>query len=1206
MKVKELTIQGFKSFAVRTRIMLHDGITVIVGPNGCGKSNVLDALRWVMGEQRPLQLRGRAMTDVIFNGSRRQKPAGLAEVHLAMAPGGGRDFPAPFNGFGELVISRRLYRSGDTEYALNRVPSRLKDVTAIFRDTGIGARGYAFIEQGQISQIITAKPTELRVMFEEAAGVSGFQTQRRESFRRITESEANLARLTDIIHEVARQLKTLKRQARQAEQFRALQQEERELDRQLYGHRFHDLTARLYPQRETVAASRKALAADEDRRRQLAAARQSADERRRELQRSVDGCRGTLEEHRHELQRTVSRQELLAQERRGLGEKLAEGERRRRGLQHRNDETASQQGELEADWRGLEAEIRTVVDRRRELEERCARAREHHGKLGREQAEVREKLFDLMRRESGWRNEIQLAREQRRRLEARAERLREEIEEHRDELGDGAVELEAVLAERERRQEERQRLTAELAAEQRRLAADEKQTAARQEQARRLHEELAVAERERLNLRRSVSEGHGFSAGMKEALDGESGRDGISPIWDVFTAVPPELEMPLEIFLRQVGEGLVLADRGETAAFADRQRRRRRVAALVPRRAAAAAAADQEQPPELPEETPSLAAYIEPLPAFRDAVGPLLARTFVVDDGPAALKLLDFLPPDAWLLTRSGEIYAGSGWFWVGEGQAGDAGELLALRRRLQDAEGRCAGLRQQSAAAEAELGRRRDDAARRRQALRDLQRRLEPVAAACDLVGRRVDELERQRQRLERLTGQLEDDLDGAGDELARLEVDESARAADLEAAAGRRGKMEGCLAWVVEQHGSAEIQLLQAQEELAEHKAVEARVAARRAHVGGERQRLAAEAERFRISLERLVRELAADCRREAEIDAELDQTAERRRELEAGCAADEKLLAGAQEELTRRDAELRQLDEWLQALDEGLEGRRGRLLEEELALKELESGCRYLQEQFAARYGESLGELLTADGILPLADDEERAAGRLAGLQERLTKFGEVNLLALQEAAAIEERHDFLREQEADLVASIRSVRAAIEKMERTSREQFLSTFHLVNDHFSHLFGELFEGGRASLRLGEEDEIWDAGVEISAAPPGKRLQNLRLFSGGEKALIAIALIFSFFRARPVPFCVLDEVDAPLDDANIGRFNQLVRSFARDSQFLMITHNRRTMAIGDTLYGITMEEDGVSKAVAVRLSDYTGEPQPLDEPVRVLEIEA
>ena len=1189
MKVKELTIQGFKSFAHRTRIPLHKGITVVVGPNGCGKSNILDALRWAMGEQRPLQLRGKAMGDMIFNGTQRLQPAGMAEVNLTII-GDGLPLPEPYQQYSEVMISRRMYRQGDSEYFLSKVPCRLKDITALFRDTGIGARGYAFIEQGQISQIITAKPTDIRALFEEAAGVSGFQAQRLESYRKIRESEENLDRLHDIINEVAKNLKNLQKQARQAKKFRRLQDQEKELDQQLNSYRYLQVEKQLVPTRESWRCLQQQVDDKERQRADLAAELDQLIARDQSLQKSVDKGREQVNGNREKILATKSRIELLHQEQQTLKRQLDVDRNRRQGLvraleglvQNRQEQNRQLEDHNQR-WQSQERECQS-------LEESYTHKKTIVSSLFKEQTKCREEVFRLMSEESRIKNELHLYSEKLERLRQQREGLSNDGRQLRhqlNELEQVALREEAALAEQlslQRQLEvEKERLATKVSQLQRKMDdADQRRQAAFQQ--------LTDCERKWHQLHTKVSEGFGFTSGMKQALQEEPGNL-LHSFWDVFDEVPSAWEQPLELFIRQLCEGLVIADHRAVPDFISRQRHRDRVAVLHARQKSP----EKESLVTFSDNVQSLAELVSVKAEFRQVVQPLLQHTYVVDDGEQAASLLDLLPKNSYILTKNGEIYAGSGWFWVGNSKRADGGELLSLRRELAEAERERDKAREQLSVndREREVLQAQLLAAKEQHGKCVLQ--LDPVLAAIRQHKRFLEDNRHEYERFSKVLQRADHD------EKQILEVQatliESIREAEQKIAVHGvlRSEKEKELSALVARYGVAEKEMVTAQELLSEKKISLAAIGAKKDQLKRDILRIANDEGRLKHQIDRIEQQLS-------ENQQTLSASVERSEKLQVliekltrNAVAFEKSLAEllrekeTVEKLSHehqevvRDAE-RQLSEW-----------RPRLVEKQLDLQNLENHRKNILDNFFQQYGIPLVDYL-AD--TPHHDDdsfnESETVAKLEKIRHWIAHFGQVNLLALEEEDEVQKRYDFLKEQEADLLSSIQSVKEAIAKMEKASREKFLATFFQVNDHFSQLFSELFNGGRASLRLTDEDNLWEAGVEIAAAPPGKRLQNLRLFSGGEKALIAVSLIFAFFKVNPAPFCVLDEVDAPLDDANIDRFNQLVKKFSAHSQFLIITHNRRTMAIGDYLYGVTMEEDGVSKTLSVRLGDVADHPEP------------
>lgn len=555
---------------------------------------------------------------------------------------------------------------------------------------------------------------------------------------------------------------------------------------------------------------------------------------------------------------------------------------------------------------------------------------------------------------------------------------------------------------------------------------------------------------------------------------------------------------------------------------------------------------------------------------------------------------MDMLPKDSYVLTENGEIHAGSGWFWVGNINRADSGELLSLRRELAEAESEREKTREQLSVNDRELE------ALQTQLLESKEQRgkcvlqLQPVLEAIRQSNRCQEDNQHEYDRLSKVLQRADNDgkqfLEVQGTLIASVKEAEQKIAVIVVS----RSKKETELAGLVARYGAAEEETVAAQELLSEKKISLAAIGAKKDQLKRDILRINNDEERLKQQVERIEQHLS-------ENQQTLSVSTKRSEKFQLLI---EKLIKDAGEyekrltELLREKETVGKLNherqEAVREADKQLSAWRPLLVEKQLELQNLENRRTYILDNFFQQYGIALAAHLDDN---PFHDDESfnesEIVAKLEKIHHWIDNFFQVNLLSLEEADEVQNRYDFLKEQETDLLSSIQSVKEAIAKMEKTSRERFLGTFFQVNDHFSLLFSELSNGGRASLRLTDEDNLWESGVEIAAAPPGKRLQNLRLFSGGEKALIAVSLIFAFFKVNPAPFCVLDEVDTPLDDANIDRFNQLVKKFSAHSQFLIITHNRRTMSIGDYLYGITMEEDGVSKTLSVRLTDYPDRPE-------------
>ena len=1174
MKIKRVEILGFKSFVDKVNLDFQSGVAGIVGPNGCGKSNIVDAIRWAMGEQNAKNLRGRAMEDVIFGGSESRRPHGMAEVTMVFGNEDGLA-PAAFRDYAEIMVTRRLYRNGDSEYLINKTPCRLLDISELFMDTGIGARTYSIIEQGKIGQILSSKPEDRRALIEEAAGVTKFKSRKKTALRKIEATRQNLLRLGDIIAEVRRQSASLKRQARKAERFREYREELRGIETGFAALRFAELRSALERNAADEGAGQQTLAGLEARLQQqeldLASARLQQAEREKELNRAQEevfqlGSELQKVESRIELAESQIRSQQLQNER--LEGEAADVVLRLQALDREEEDLKGGQEDLGAE---LARESERLLAAEQELAAVIADEGTRQGALEQARAALYGLLTDLTRFSSQQEDaERRLTALDLRTGRSRAETLgvREQMEEIRRQHEQLAATLDVFRQRRATLLEERDRCQDALLGLRRRIEENEAALLVRREEHQRSRSRLESLQQ----LERDLE---GYGGGVKVVLGDAQLRDQFSGLLADVLEVADGYDAAVEAVL---GERLqaVLAPRVEAvdAAFARLREANGRCSFLLPGFDPAPAGAVSGGRP--------LSDFVGVRAEAAELAGALLQGVWVVPE----LKpyLAGGQPPGTVLVTTAGEVLSARGELTGGARTALDQG-LLHKKREMKELAGQVEVLGRQVDDLQQQRSDLREELAATEEQLRELgaalhRKELKVVDSEKDLL-RLGGELERLEERLEVLSLE-ESQLHEEHEELQR------------QLAASVRGRSE-------REAGkqAAEEQVAALQEELAvlrrEGEAARERVTARKMAVVSLRER----EEGSRRGLERLAqlrRELQERSSRIRESQAEgeterqrlqasieqarieLDLLYRRREEKKAAL---ERLRDGFEDQsaaISLREEELRTLRGRVAGAREELNGL-------QLAGRELQLELEHLRQTILERYRVDLESLPQP---AETAADPTAGERRLAELRRLIDEMGEVNLTAIEEYEELEQRNLFLTTQQEDLRASLDGLQTAIAKINRTTRKRFRETFDQVNAKFREVFPRLFRGGQAELRLTDEEDLLETGIDIVVQPPGKKLQNVSLLSGGEKALTAVALIFSIFLIKPSPFCILDEVDAPLDDANIGRFNELVREMASRSQFIIITHNKRTMEIADALYGVTMEEPGVSKLVSVRINEF------------------
>ncbi len=1175
MKIKRVEIVGFKSFVDKVSLDFEEGVTAILGPNGCGKSNIVDALRWAMGEQNAKNLRGRSMEDVIFGGSESRKALGMAEVSMVFSNEDGLAPPA-FREYSEIMVTRRLYRNGESEYLLNKTPCRLLDITELFMDTGVGARAYSIIEQGKIGMILNAKPEERRFLIEEAAGVTKFKARKRSALRKIDATRQNLLRLGDIVAEVRRQLASLKRQAQRAERFRELRQELRRIELRFARQRFDELSADTTQLALQMEARRQAFTSLSARHAERTLRIEEMRLRHAVLEKEVSSEQEKTFHLGAEIQKVESRLEIGAREeanlqvqRERLTGEAQENLRRFSELELEEKELQAQQSTLGAT---LESEHRRLAEGEAFLEEISSQEAE----MALQMEEGRGRLFALLtelsrlssRCEESDRR-LQALAERRSRNRAEAVRVREQRSEIEAVLGSMAEELHRWDRERLRLQAEQEEGGERQGVLRRGIEENDKDLQAHQDD---LNRTLSRLE----SLRHLEKSLEGYGTGVRTLLGKSDFRERFTQMAADVLEVPPHLETAVEAVLGERLQALLAPAATDVLAALEGLRGQEGRCALLFPEIAPAAQPDDAIPGGTPLQRLVGAA------SGQEAALSLLSGIFLVPSlAPHLVK--GALPPGAILVTEAGETLTHRGEI-AGGGRGGGEGGLLQRKRQMKELSSRADELASVVERFQRQRSELRDEMAALEEDLREMETALRHAEFKVMESGK---DIERQRREAQR----LDDHLEVLSLEEDQLHCEEEELRAGL--AGSRREREEG----ETRKTGLEEM-VAGLQENLQvlkrEADVLREQVTALKVKVAGFRER----EEGGRRNLERLGRLRAELQNRRTRLEKDLENGDKERLRLAEEAARHRTEL----EILLRRREEVKGRFEALRSrMEEGSlriaeeEGALKKLQEEvgrekdegaalQLRLQELVLESDHLRHSFQERYQVDPAEVALEDESF----DPAAAQKRLEQLRKLIGEIGEVNLTAIDECREMEERFAFLTAQQDDLRESLEGLQEAIAKINRTTRRRFRETFELVNGKFQEIFPRLFRGGRAELHLTDEEDLLETGVEIIVQPPGKKLQNVNLLSGGEKALTAVALIFSIFLIKPSPFCMLDEVDAPLDDANIGRFNEMVREMSAISQFIIITHSKRTMEVADTLYGVTMEEPGVSKLVSVRMHDF------------------
>lgn len=1173
MQIKRIEIVGFKSFVDRVALDFGPGIAAVVGPNGCGKSNVVDAIRWAMGEQSPKNLRGRAMEDVIFGGSEKRKPVGMAEVSLVFSNEKGRG-PVAVRDYAEFMVTRRLYRNGDSEYLLNKAPCRLLDISELFMDTGIGARAYSIIEQGKVGQILNAKPEERRFLIEEAAGVSKFKARKKTALRKIDATRQNLLRLRDIIGEVRRQLGALKRQARKAEQFRNYRDEQKQIEIGFARSRYAELVADGDKHRHDETRARQQVVALESRFQQLELELAELRLVQVAAEKDLGQCQEGVFHLSGELQRVEGRIEFGQQSLLNLDRQQQQHSQEQQDLHRRLQEVAAEIEDLTAAGSALAQEYQqqsSVLEREAaSLEEQQDKERQWVASL----EDARRNLYARMDELSRSRHALEDARRRLQGLDERRGQQRREsvqLQENRviaaETVASCEQNLQRFAAQRDELDQTLEQSREQALVARRQLEENERLLLEGQGRLGECRSRLQSLEQMERNL-------EGYGAGVKLLLQDTQLRARMIGMVADLLEVPEAYEVALEAVLGDRLQALVTRHPEDALRALELLRDGGGRGALVlPDVAEFEVTFGHGRP---------LAEVVQCSPQVASQVMPLLQGVFLVDD---LLPYLDaVLPVGLTLATAAGDCLNHRG-ILCGGAREGLGHSFLSQKREIKELKARqavldddLARLRQQRVDQKAALGAAEQMQEDLREELHALE--LKRTAAEKDL-GRAQQELTRIDERLD-ITSFENDQLREEGDALQRQQVEAEACCSRLEQA---RVEQETAVARCEE-----ELRVWRRGQEALREKVTSLKVVLaelRERQEGGRRQ-----LQQLTVSGQDFERQLRQREQGQQQAAAETARLQAEGKQLQTEL---EVLYARRQEQQERLDRlkdSFGQQQQQVDAHEESLRVVRGQLQQAreqfsslQMRVREIDMEIAHLCQDIEVRFRLDLSQ---GDAVVPdEAFDPVASERRLEELRRCIENIGEVNLMAIDEYRELEQRWEFLCQQDQDLQESLEGLQTAIARINRTTRKRFRETFDQVNAMFQEIFPRLFLGGRAELMLTDENDLLETGVEIAVQPPGKRLQSVGLLSGGEKALTAIALIFAIFLIKPSPFCVLDEVDAPLDEANIQRFNEMVREMSSKSQFIVITHSKRTMEMADILYGVTMEDPGVSKLVSVQLHD-------------------
>lgn len=1162
-------------------------------------SNIADAIKWVLGEQSARELRGGRMEDLIFNGSQRREPVQFAEVSLTLD---NSDKRLPID-FSEVTISRRLFRSGESEYLINRAPVRLKEIHQMLMGTGIGTSAYSLFEQGRIEQIISARPEERRTVFEEAAGITKYKAQKRETLRRLDETEENLNRITDVVAEVKRQIQAMERQVRRAKHYQQQLQRLKEMEVTLARHEMGGLASGRRKKEEQLQTLQQAaarleadLAEHESRlgqaRQRLAQADLAFTQTREALlavKHRQETLRGNLQLNRERIQEAQSRHAAVAREQEAAESQWEELKKQQAQLSdllaREPQERIAQQEKIDQCQAQL-AELARVIQ---EAQETIAQARERLLVETSEQVHLKNMLAKV--------------RQEAARLEARAGRLQVEGGKVAGEREEAAAQVQALEQEWNEAQGKLSAVEKERADCQAGLTGVQASLKETQQAVYQLEQEVTRLGSQLEMLKGLITSHEGYSSGVKALLDaldeGRLCRDGVSGVLAELIQVGPQETAAVDAALGPWAEGVVV----ESDAVAQRCRKflqetqAGRVLFLIRDRAPI-----PSPPPPSPDLSPSggeekgqegvrlidkigVTPHLVPLLEF------LLADTWLVPDFESAQQLLQSTihhpPSTIHLVTPTGELVTSTsallGARPAEEGMlVGRASRLSSLEVAFAHEEGRLEEARQRLSGLQAQHQRLSEQLVQIEQRLQQRRNESERLQAALAAGRDNLGKLDQEQSVLKVEQEEVAGELKAVTGEVERWERDFTLKEETLQAIQSAIHEAQETTLERTRAREAASVELARAQAQLRSFEEV---TQSRRASLEVLEQSLQScrdqveDRRQQRVRLEERQREWEVAC---GELEASLLSTESQRADAERQVQAAEQSRAQVLEQAQSQEREFLTHSRQLEQIQGQLHGL-------EMACAQVAFQERQIKDRLSQVYQidlENLPEDLSQLSPPGSQEEVEATRARIQELSERMKRMGPVNLGSIEEEREAQTRYEFLTTQQNDLLKAKEDLHTVIARINRTTRAMFRETFEAIQKEFHVAFKTLFQGGEARLVLLDEEDVLESGVEIIARPPGKPLQAISLLSGGEKALTTIALLFAIFRVKPSPFCLLDEIDAPLDESNVDRFTTALKEFLKESQFIIITHNKKTITMADILYGVTMEEFGVSKIVSVKLN--------------------
>lgn len=1185
MYLKNLELEGFKSFADSTNLEFKNGFTAIVGPNGCGKSNVSDAIRWAIGEQRSKTLRSTRITDLIFNGSGSRKPVNRAEISITLSnvPAGIRIAGVP-NMAEEVKVTRCYHRSGESEFYINQIPCRLKDITDFLMDAGISPKVLTIIEQGHIQDIITSKPEERRILIEEAAGILKFKSRKNDAVRKLDSSRQNLERVADIVQELNRQVESLKRQAAKAERYKNFKAEIKELSLKLFSVKIK----RFQEQLKTIEQE---FEEQTQKKTEWSARHATFENQIAKLNIEIEESLGRLNELReniHKLTAQISKNEqTITFKKEQQAEAKEDIEAAANEITRMSEEVEGLLGQAGEQRNKLSETSQEINDQELALEQLKEVTDQKRESLQAIQDRVQtgeRKVFELFQESAGSKNKLTELETKCQGIESRKQNLSREkegvlnlIQNHQETLQERERICQGGVDELQQLKEQQERLK-------QKVLESSNQVQAQVE----AHSERKEAYFNKASLLNSLeklrTQFEGFNEGIKSLMNQQNGEriPGIREVLVDVLQTPAEYETAIETALGDKLQSVIVnsySDSMEAIGYLKDNESGRGL--FVPLN---------------PKSTPSIPLHLNGTQGvigealnfincgedYKPVIELLLRNVVIVQDMDVAMHLHQNPEFQGTVVTLNGEMIEASG-FITGGSAKSESTRLLARNREIESLSEGVKELKIELEESQVKIESGKRALIELEADLKQMNEEVHQKELANNNSLRDLEQLRQEVQRLESQTSNFDSESMALTQQLHELENDKGSLSEKLMEMEQKKRAEEESLAQERNELEESRRALEEKSFEISGLKVLITSLIGRRENTLTEIKRLELQQQNLQQQIEKREADRVSNQNRIIEIDNDVavleDNVLKQSREkdsLSDSAVNEEESLRENEDAQKQMDQDIRELARKLQEITETLS---------QIEIKRSETRLQnaHIEERAYEDFNATREELLAAydENIV-----ENEIEASVKDLKEKLGRLGEVNLAALSEFEKTNERYTFLKDQQDDLAESIELLHSTIEKINCTTQERFLETFEKVNANFKEVFARLFQGGKAELSLMDEANPLDSGIEITANPIGKSLQNLSLLSGGEKSMTAIALMFAVFKVRPSPFCLLDEVDAPLDEANVVRFQEMLKEMAVNTQFIIITHNQKTMTFANALYGITMEEKGVSKAVSVHFN--------------------